>query len=156
MTAGGSHTSTTLAQRQLRLMRSKPSTITIGWYDAATFDLIRHAKWRDTFPSRGRLWPVQAISPCFLGKYTPPVCPWGRQPPLRGGQGFPLFTFLSSLFTQNEISPGGAGPSGEMRLMGRFTSYPSFSAAGRTAAGRCRWQPPPARPPVPAHSGCRR
>ena len=32
-----------LAQRQLRLMRSKPPIITIGWYDAVTFDLIRHA-----------------------------------------------------------------------------------------------------------------
>ena len=37
-----------LAQRQLRLMRSKLSIITIGWYDAVTFDLIRHAKRRDT------------------------------------------------------------------------------------------------------------
>ena len=32
-----------LAQRQLRLMRSKRSIITISWYDAVTFDLIRHA-----------------------------------------------------------------------------------------------------------------
>ena len=30
MTAGGSHTSTTLAQRQLRLMRSKLKIITMG------------------------------------------------------------------------------------------------------------------------------
>ncbi len=30
-----------LAQRQLRLMRSKLKIITMGWYDAATFDLIR-------------------------------------------------------------------------------------------------------------------
>ena len=45
MTAGGSHTSTTLAQRQLRLMRSKRSTITMGWYKIATFDLIRHGLW---------------------------------------------------------------------------------------------------------------
>ena len=37
-----------LAQRQLRLMRSKLSIITIGWYDAVAFDLIRHAKMRDT------------------------------------------------------------------------------------------------------------
>ena len=44
-----------LAQRQLRLMRSKLSIFTMGWYDAVTFDLIRHAKRRDTFPSRGRL-----------------------------------------------------------------------------------------------------
>ena len=28
----------------------------MGWYDAVTFDLIRHAKRRDTFPSRGRLF----------------------------------------------------------------------------------------------------
>ena len=45
MTAGGSHTATTLAQRQLRLMRSKRSTITMGWYKIATFDLIRHGLW---------------------------------------------------------------------------------------------------------------
>ena len=45
MTAGGSHSSTTLAQRQLRLMRSKRSTITMGWYKIATFDLIRHGLW---------------------------------------------------------------------------------------------------------------
>ena len=37
-----------LAQRQLRLMRSKLPIITIGWYDTVTFDLIRHAKRRDT------------------------------------------------------------------------------------------------------------
>ena len=37
-----------LAQRQLRLMRSKLSIITMGWYDAVPFDLIRHAKRRDT------------------------------------------------------------------------------------------------------------
>ena len=37
-----------LAQRQLRLMRSKLSIITMGWYDAVTLDLIRHAKRRDT------------------------------------------------------------------------------------------------------------
>ena len=30
-----------LAQRQLRLMRSKLPIIAIGWYDAVTFDLIR-------------------------------------------------------------------------------------------------------------------
>ena len=42
MTAGGSHTATTLSQRQLRLMRLKRSTITISWFKIATFDLIRH------------------------------------------------------------------------------------------------------------------
>ena len=31
-----------LAQRQLRLMRSKLPIITISWYNTATFDLIRH------------------------------------------------------------------------------------------------------------------
>ena len=30
-----------LAQRQLRLMRSKLKIITMGWYKIATFDLIR-------------------------------------------------------------------------------------------------------------------
>ena len=37
-----------LAQRQLRLMRSKLSIITIGWYDTATFDLIRSGLSRTT------------------------------------------------------------------------------------------------------------
>ena len=37
-----------LAQRQLRLMRSKRSIITIGWYDAVTFDLIRSGLSRTT------------------------------------------------------------------------------------------------------------
>ena len=78
MTAGGSHTSTTLAQRQLRLMRSKRSTITMGRYKIATFDLIRHAERRDTFPSRGRLWPVlrwQPLPPLIrlCSIYTPPL-----------------------------------------------------------------------------------
>ena len=31
-----------LAQRQLRLMRSKLKIITMSWYKIATFDLIRH------------------------------------------------------------------------------------------------------------------
>ena len=60
MTAGGSHTSTTLAQRQLRLMRSKLSTITMGWCHIATFDLIRHG-----------LWPVTP-SPPGEGFFAPP------------------------------------------------------------------------------------
>ncbi len=37
-----------LAQRQLRLMRSKLLTITTGWYNAATFDLIRSGWGRTT------------------------------------------------------------------------------------------------------------
>ena len=37
-----------LAQRQLRLMRSKLTIITMGWYDAVTFDLIRSGKSRTT------------------------------------------------------------------------------------------------------------
>ena len=45
-----------LAQRQLRLMRSKLKIITMRWHDDVTFDLIRHAIRRDTFPSRGRLF----------------------------------------------------------------------------------------------------
>ena len=48
MTAGGSHTSTTLAQRQLRLMRSKLQIIAISWYKIATFDLIRSGLGRTT------------------------------------------------------------------------------------------------------------
>ena len=45
-----------LAQRQLRLMRSKLLIITMSWYDAVTFDLIRSGLSRTTFPSRGRLF----------------------------------------------------------------------------------------------------
>ena len=37
-----------LAQRQLRLMRSKLSIITMGWYDAVTLDLIRSGLSRTT------------------------------------------------------------------------------------------------------------
>ena len=48
MTAGGSHTFSTLAQRQLRLMRSKLSIFTMGWYKIATFDLIRSGLSRTT------------------------------------------------------------------------------------------------------------
>ena len=87
-------------------MRSKLSTITIGWYKTATFDLIRHAKRRDTFPSRGRLWPVRIGSPYrpssgrfaatfpqgkaslrrtarfyVVQLYTPSGCPKGQPPP---------------------------------------------------------------------------
>ena len=63
MTAGGSHTATTLSQRQLRLMRSKLKIIAISWYKIATFDLIRSGLSRTTFPSRGRLFLCPA-SPC--------------------------------------------------------------------------------------------
>ena len=41
-------------------MRSKLPIITIGWYKLATFDLIRHAERRDTFPSRGRHFSIPA------------------------------------------------------------------------------------------------
>ena len=37
-----------LAQRQLRLMRSKLKIITMGWYKIATFDLIRSGLSRTT------------------------------------------------------------------------------------------------------------
>ena len=45
-------------------------TITMSWYYAVTFDLIRHAIRRDTFPSRGRLWTVQTITPCFCPTFN--------------------------------------------------------------------------------------
>ena len=97
MTAGGSHTATTLAQRQLRLMRSKQPMIAISWYDAVTFDLIRHAIRRDTFPSRGRLFSVpagfciefaaQALQPGGRGMPPPLQCLAGslhpKSPPFR-------------------------------------------------------------------------
>ena len=50
-----------LAQRQLRLMRSKLKIITMGWYDAVTFDLIRSGLSRTTFPSRGRLFSPRRV-----------------------------------------------------------------------------------------------
>ena len=37
-----------LAQRQLRLMRSKLPIIAIGWYGAVTFDFIRSGLSRTT------------------------------------------------------------------------------------------------------------
>ena len=37
-----------LAQRQLRLMRSKLKIITMGWHKIATFDLIRSGLSRTT------------------------------------------------------------------------------------------------------------
>ena len=52
-----------LAQRQLRLMRSKLPIITIGRYDAVTFYLIRSGLSRTTFPFRGRLWLVLRRQP---------------------------------------------------------------------------------------------
>ena len=52
-----------LAQRQLRLMRSKLKIITISRYNAVTFDLIRSGFGRTTFPSRGRLFSVPSV-PC--------------------------------------------------------------------------------------------
>ena len=61
-----------LAQRQLRLMRSKLQIIAISWYKIATFDLIRSGLGRTTFPSRGRLF-SETFTPYFLGKDTPPV-----------------------------------------------------------------------------------
>ena len=50
-----------LAQRQLRLMRSKLKIITMGWYKIATFDLIRSGLSRTTFPSRGRLFSPRRV-----------------------------------------------------------------------------------------------
>ena len=99
MTAGGSHTSTTLAQRQLRLMRSKLKIITMGWYKIATFDLIRSGLSRTTFPSRGRLfsprrvlrmkfvWAGHAAAPTLKNgsAYRPSSdCPCGQPPSPRG------------------------------------------------------------------------
>ena len=72
-----------LAQRQLRLMRSKLPIITIGWYDTVTFDLIRHAKRRDTFPSRGRLFSVPAVPTSIYTAQMPQDSASGHASPLQ-------------------------------------------------------------------------
>ena len=80
MTAGGSHTATTLAQRQLRLMRSKLSIIAMGWYDAVPFDLIRHGLWPVT-PSP----PGEGFRRCKPSAPTAPH-PAALRPPSPGGK----------------------------------------------------------------------
>ena len=82
-----------LVQRQLRLMRSKLLTITTGWYNAATFDLIRSGWGRTTFPSRGRLFSVpagfciefaaQALQPGGRGMPPPLQCIASGPPEIR-------------------------------------------------------------------------
>ena len=72
-----------LAQRQLRLMRSKLTIITMGWYNAFTFDLIRHAIRRDTFPSRGRLFSVPFISASVFAARSIQVGGRGMPTPLQ-------------------------------------------------------------------------
>ena len=82
MTAGGSHTATTLAQRQLRLMRSKLPTIIIGWYDAVPFDLIRSGLSRTTSPYTpggfGRCKPAAPTAPHPAGIVIPATFPQGK------------------------------------------------------------------------------
>ena len=51
-----------LAQRQLRLMRSKLKIITMGWYKIATFDLIRSGLSRTTFPKGKAIF-------CLTGRF---------------------------------------------------------------------------------------
>ena len=77
-----------LAQRQLRLMRSKLKIITMGWYKIATFDLIRSGLSRTTFPSRGRLWSVLRRKPL-----PPLIRPCG--PPSQNTQNTPNRKFFS-------------------------------------------------------------
>ena len=86
MTAGGSHTSTTLAQRQLRLMRSKLSIIAMSWCDTATFDLIRSGLSRTTFP-QGKanlrrpehFYAIQPYTPSVTFGDTSPYTPGGKR-----------------------------------------------------------------------------
>ena len=86
-----------LAQRQLRLMRSKLKIIAISWYDAVTFDLIRSGFGRTTFPSRGRLFSVPSV--------TAPIC--AAQATLPGGRGMPppLQNHAVSLSGSRKITP---------------------------------------------------
>ena len=55
-----------LAQRQLRLMRSKRSIIAISWYDAVTFDLIRHGQWPVTPSPPGEGFSLSHQSPASI------------------------------------------------------------------------------------------
>ena len=65
-------------------MRSKLPIITIGRYDAVTFDLIRSGLNRTTFPSRGRLWSVLRWQPL-----PPLIRPPKRVATFPPGEGFP-------------------------------------------------------------------
>ena len=87
-----------LAQRQLRLMRSKLKIIALSWCKIATFDLIRHAIRRDTFPSRGRLFSVPSVSASICTAQT--LLPSGRgmPPPLHCQAGTAVPGFLFSVY----------------------------------------------------------
>ena len=154
MTAGGSHTFSALAQRQLRRMRSKLKIITMGWYDAVIFDLIRHAKRRDTFLSRGRLFlcPGRLLRQ-FLALKCQELAGEACLAPtmLRRRR-------LSSLKTSPFAGPGpgercwtgrGRGPWRWRRRRRRaWAGHPGAGACGSCpgpdAWWRCRSQPPPA------------
>ena len=83
MTAGGSHTATTLSQRQLRLMRSKRSIIAISWYDAVTFDLIRHGQWPVTPSPPGEgIFSVPSAPASIFTAQISQVSGRGMPPPL--------------------------------------------------------------------------
>ena len=118
-----------LAQRQLRLMRSKLSIFTMGWYDAVTFDLIRHAKRRDTFPSRGRPFLCPGRRSADFCRSDIVTRRTGHAPPLQGRTG--LFLKKSApadgfrLALVFFAAPGGYFSSG--RGSGDTTGLPSRS-----------------------------
>ena len=64
-----------LAQRQLRLMRSKLAILTIGWYDTVPFDLIRHGLWPVTPSPRERRISEGSAAFYYVRPYTPSVSP---------------------------------------------------------------------------------
>ena len=66
-------------------MRSKVAILYRLMVMNDSFDLISQPLRAASFPSRGSLYSEWASS-YFYGQYTPPVCPWSRQPPLRVGQ----------------------------------------------------------------------
>ena len=120
MTAGGSHTATTLAQRQLRLMRSKLSIIAMGWYDAVPFDLIRHGLWPVT-PSP----PGEGFRRCKPAAPTAPHPAALRPPSPRGRLFLRRARAFTSIFATQILRPGGRGmPRPYRPTPGDFSSPP--------------------------------
>ena len=74
MTAGGSHTSTTVVRLKPDRMRSKVTASYKLVVIIDSFDLISRNESCDSFPSRGSLHSEHPTL-YFYWQYTPPVCP---------------------------------------------------------------------------------
>ena len=107
-------------------MRSKLKIITMGWYDAVTFDLIRHAIGRDTFPSRGRHPSEGSVHFYVVLPYTPSVTAYAVPPP-------PTRREPGTLKIEKE-RPGWGALS---LLLATIYIYPFFSRNARYQAWTC-------------------